>query len=94
MMSLNITYSIFIIHGLNGGAARTWRHPGNEAIWFRDFLPNDLRDDGNGTNARIWVYGYPADATFSSKVCEMDPQQFAQDLLCRVNVARDGREVR
>lgn len=92
-MSLIQSCSIFIVHGLNGGAARTWRHPTSQAIWFRDFLPGNLKDDGDETDARIWTYGYRADATFSTRASDMDPEEFAQDLLTRVSDARLGREV-
>ena len=85
--------SIFIVHGLNGGAASTWQHPKSKAIWFRDFLPGDLRDEGDGTDARIWTYGYPAIASWSKKTCNLNPEQFAQDLLSRVEYVRRGREV-
>lgn len=91
-MLLIIFHSIFIVHGLNGGAARTWRHE-NNAIWFRDFLPEIVKNDVDRTNARIWTYGYPAVADFSRPVCDMTPFQFAQDLLLRVKAKRDGREV-
>lgn len=91
-MLLIIFQSIFIVHGLNGGAARTWQHE-NNAIWFRDFLPETVRNEADRTNARIWTYGYPAVANFSRPVCDMTPFQFAQDLLLRVKAKRDGREV-
>lgn len=79
------------MHGLNGGPSKTWKHDGTDVIWFRDLLPDYLRNHGNGANARIWTYGYNAHLAFgSAKAGAFD---FAHDLLSRVRAVRRGFEV-
>jgi hypothetical protein len=56
--------SIFIVHGVNGGTAKSFVHPDTGAIWFNDFLPREIIHIGLQTNARIWVYGYNANSAF------------------------------
>jgi hypothetical protein len=81
---------IFIVHGLYGGATKTWQHPESGVIWFRDLLPDLIRTEGLGANARIWTYGYPANVTFQTQTI----YDYAQGLLSRVKDARKGHEVR
>ena len=58
--------SIIIVHGLNGGPAKTFRHPDTDNIWFRDILPEHVLDKEQRTNARIWTYGYNAAFAFQN----------------------------
>ncbi|KAK6359321.1 hypothetical protein TWF696_000482 [Orbilia brochopaga] len=83
------TCDIIILHGLNGGPAKTWRHPDGH-IWFADFLPADIADPDSWTNARIWTYGYDADTAFSST--SSTALDFARNLLYKVNRIREGYE--
>ncbi|EWC47622.1 hypothetical protein DRE_03242 [Drechslerella stenobrocha 248] len=83
------TCDIIILHGLNGGPAKTWRHPDGH-IWFADFLPSDIADPDSWTNARIWTYGYDADTAFTST--SSSALDFARNLLYRVNRIREGFE--
>ena len=46
------------VHGLNGDRIATWSE-GN-IFWLRDLLPGTLKQ--SGIRARIWSYGYNADA--------------------------------
>ena len=50
--------SIVAIHGLNGDRVVTWSE-GN-IFWLRDLLPGTLNQ--SGISARIWSYGYNANA--------------------------------
>ena len=50
--------SIVAIHGLNGDRIATWSE-GN-IFWLRDLLPTTLKQ--KSITARIWSYGYNADA--------------------------------
>jgi hypothetical protein len=85
----NTDPSIFIIHGLHGGATKTWRHPDSGNIWFRDLLPDLIRTEGQGGNARIWTYGYPASVAFQTSTI----YDFAQALLNRVKDVRKDNNV-
>ncbi|KAH8909121.1 hypothetical protein BR93DRAFT_936666 [Coniochaeta sp. PMI_546] len=78
------TCDVFVIHGLHGGATKTWKHPDSGTIWFRDMLPGLIRSEGQGANARIWTYGYPANVAFQTSSI----YDFAQTLLNRVKDVR------
>lgn len=82
-------YSVIFVHGLNGGAAKTWRHPDGH-IWFADFLPADVVDEDSWTNARIWTYGYDAETTFDTFNTSTDS---ARNLLYKVARIRERNEV-
>jgi len=49
-------YSLFVVHGLAGGALSTWTHD-NGACWL-DWLAIQI------PNLRIFVFGYPARAVY------------------------------
>jgi len=55
-----LVHSIVAVHGLNGGARRTWTARTRQVCWLEhgDFLPKYIR------NARVLVWGY--NASFSS----------------------------
>ena len=78
--------SIFFVHGLGGGPASTWQHPDSGKIWFKDFLPDLLPDKRDGTNGRIWTFGY--DANFAFGAGQGGIYDFAKQLLNRVQIAR------
>lgn len=52
--------SIIAVHGLNGDATNTWKHPKNNHFWLQDSLPLDVK------GARILSYGYNADVAFGN----------------------------
>jgi hypothetical protein len=81
--------SIFILHGMHGGATKTFRHADTGTIWFRDLLPQKIRAEANGGNARIWSYGYPCNIAFATVTID----DFASTLLNRVKDVRKGYEV-
>jgi hypothetical protein len=66
LLYTKLRFSIFIVHGLNGGTAKTFAHPKTGSIWFLDFLPKEVVDPDLRTNARIWIYGYDADLAFQN----------------------------
>jgi len=73
-------YSIIIVHGLNGGTAKTFtHHSGN--IWFQHLLPNHVVDIELKTNARIWVFGYNANVAFEHNAGKQTAFDYAGDLL-------------
>ena len=86
--------SIFLLHGLNGGATKTWQCPDDEPghTWFRDHLPSLVKDEIRGTNARIWTFGYNA-SVFSSVSSSLDLGDFVRSLLESVRQVRVGFEV-
>ncbi|KAB5575996.1 Alpha/Beta hydrolase protein [Coniochaeta sp. 2T2.1] len=85
------TCDVFVIHGLHGGATKTWKHPESGNIWFRDMLPGLIRSEAHGASARIWTYGYPANVAFQTSSI----YDFAQALLNRVkDVRKDNNQDR
>lgn len=96
LISLLITwflYSIFIVHGLNGGTHRSFNHPTTNNVWFRDFLPDHVFDEVNRTNGRIWAYGYNAAYAFQN-AGNTGPYDLAIELLHSVLHARKkGRKI-
>ncbi|KAF4624556.1 hypothetical protein G7Y89_g13615 [Cudoniella acicularis] len=68
------TYPVDIIalHGINGGAKKTWTHE-NGSLWLRDFVPSAF------PGARIYTYAYNANVFFSLATGNIDT--FAEDLL-------------
>ncbi|KAK6528437.1 hypothetical protein TWF281_009678 [Arthrobotrys megalospora] len=87
---IGYTCDIIILHGLNGGPAKSFRHPDGGNIWFADFLPTDIVDVDSWTNSRIWTYGYDADSAFGST--SSSALDFARSLLYKVSRIRDGCE--
>ncbi|KAK6535531.1 hypothetical protein TWF694_001986 [Orbilia ellipsospora] len=87
---IGYTCDIILLHGLNGGPAKTFRHPEGGNIWFADFLPTDVVDVDSWTNARIWTYGYDADTAFGST--SSSALDFARNLLYKVSRIREGNE--
>ncbi|TAQ90814.1 hypothetical protein B7494_g887 [Chlorociboria aeruginascens] len=90
---LTYTCDIFLLHGLNGGATKTWQCPedGPGHTWFRDHLPSLVKDEIRGTNARIWTFGYNA-SVFSLASSSMDLGDFVRSLLESVRQVRVGFE--
>ncbi|KAF3133890.1 hypothetical protein TWF703_006604 [Orbilia oligospora] len=81
---IGYTCDIIILHGLNGGPAKSFRHPDGGNIWFADFLPTDIVDIDSWTNSRIWTYGYDADSAFGST--NSSALDFARSLLYKALV--------
>ncbi|KAL0633451.1 hypothetical protein Q9L58_007664 [Maublancomyces gigas] len=52
----NPSVDIIAVTGLAGHAFGSWKSHGCPEMWLRDFIPDDLLE--NGYNARILVYGY------------------------------------
>lgn len=52
-----IPSSIIVVHGLRGGATKTWQHAQTGVVWFQDLLPGLLRSL-QADKARIWTFGY------------------------------------
>jgi hypothetical protein len=52
-------------------------------------LPDLIRSEGQGANARIWTYGYPANVAFQTSSI----YDFAQALLHRVKDVRKENNV-
>ncbi len=63
---------IIAVHGLNGDAYSTWRHP-NGTLWLKDLLPNFL------PGCRVYTYGYPSQVVFSRSYA--DVSAYARQLL-------------
>lgn len=57
-MKAEITFSIVAVTGWNGKAFWSWKPENSPCMWLRDWLGQDLAD--NGYVARIFTYGYPA----------------------------------
>ncbi|KAK6360209.1 hypothetical protein TWF730_006359 [Orbilia blumenaviensis] len=87
---IGYTCDIIVLHGLNGGPAKSFRHPEGGNIWFADFLPTDIVDVDSWTNSRIWTYGYDADSAFGST--SSSALDFARSLLYKVSRIREGCE--
>ncbi|KAK0724579.1 hypothetical protein B0H67DRAFT_108687 [Lasiosphaeris hirsuta] len=85
----NCIYDIIVVHGLRGGANKTWRHPHTGVVWFQHLLPDLLRSL-QADNARIWTFGYPASLAFQTSTID----SFAQNLLVSVNNVRRDRQNR
>jgi hypothetical protein len=62
-------------------------------MWFQDYLPADIIDKERGLNARIWAYGYNANASFQA-AAGAQAFDFSHQLLERVAHIREGFEVR
>ena len=81
--------SIFFVHGFGGGPTKSWRHPENGTIWFRDLLPQYVADREHQTNARIWTFGYNSGLFNSTRASIYD---YANQLLSRVAGVREDHE--
>lgn len=82
LITTDLITSIIALHGLNGHAYNTWVYhnvgpPDTEAMWLRDFLPE------NTPSARIMVYGYNS-ALLGSNTSVSGIKDFAYDLLQRI----------
>jgi len=75
------TYSIFLVHGVDGHPVRTWTHP-NECCWPRDLLPVDL------PRCRIVSLGYNADIPTLRKLPPDDISDHALGLLVAIKRLR------
>ncbi|KAI0814366.1 hypothetical protein GGR55DRAFT_631560 [Xylaria sp. FL0064] len=71
---------IIAVHGLNGDAFTTWTHP-NGTLWIKDILPSFI------PGCRVYTYGYPSKAAFSSSLASVP--EFSRGLL---SSARDLHE--
>lgn len=72
--------SIVAIHGLNGGARKTWEHRDPPTLWLRDFLPHLLDQDGDdGLAVRVWSFGYNANTSGTPAAAGI--QDFTRSLL-------------
>lgn len=65
--------SIVAVHGLNGDPIESWKHPKTNAIWIKDFLPQDV------PNVRVMSIGYNASTAFGSTTASIIDH--AKDLL-------------
>ncbi|KAG8528660.1 uncharacterized protein KY384_006347 [Bacidia gigantensis] len=73
---------IIAVHGLNGHGYGTWTSAregkgGQEFMWLRDLLPNELQ------SCRIGIYGYNS-TLLGSNTSVSTVQDFARDLLQRI----------
>jgi hypothetical protein len=75
---------IIAIHGLNGGALKSWTHA-NGKCWLKDFLPEKLPD------ARIYTFGYPAQLAFSRSLARVE--DFARQLVVDLAIKRSAEAV-
>jgi hypothetical protein len=66
-----IDVDIVAIHGLNGGAYKTWEQ--NDVLWLRDLLPARL------PGARVFTYGYPSEFFFNRSTAGL--RDYARRLL-------------
>ena len=73
-----------------GKPTKTWQHPDTGCVFFRDLLPQQMREQLPQARARIWSYGYPADVGFQTSQI----YDFALSLLQEVNDIRRGCEHR
>jgi len=83
-------HSIICVHGLHGGAAKTWRHPDTEVNWLEELLPACILRHFGRSGARIWSYGYPASVWMQ----DYNLRGHAGNLLSSVKDIRRGHEVR
>lgn len=73
-----------------GKPTKTWQHPETGCVFFRDLLPQQMREQLPEGRARIWSYGYPADIGFQTSQI----YDFALSLLQEVRDIRSGYEER
>lgn len=77
--------SIVAVHGLNGGAKKTWTEPESGTLWLEDLLPQAI------PKARIMTFGYDSGLAFSRSRAGLD--NFARDLLNRLRMVRNDTKV-
>lgn len=77
---------IVALHGLNGHWERMWQSTANQAIWLRDFLPQQI------PHARIISFGYDSILQFSKSVADIGT--FAEQLLEDLRSRRSGASSR
>ena len=80
----NYTVDVIAVHGLGGGAYKTWTHE-NGKLWLRDFLPGDL------PGARVFTYGYDSTFVFSRKTGTL--RAYARALIEDIRCERTLAEV-
>jgi hypothetical protein len=70
------TLDIVFLHGLTGGAHKTWLHERSDIYWPKDLLPHDIKD------TRVMTFGYDVDVVKFSKHAAQDSLSgYAADLL-------------
>jgi hypothetical protein len=75
------------VHGLGGHRNETWTGSTNKN-WLRDFLPQQLEDEG--IPARVMSFGYDSRTAFTKAVTDID--DVANMLLDRVKGERESIE--
>jgi hypothetical protein len=72
------------VTGLAGHAFGSWKARGGVKMWLRDFLPEDLNQDGH--HVRILTYGY--DSTLVGSSSDASVHDSARRLLEAVKDSR------
>ena len=73
------------VHGLGGDSIDIWTHPKSNALWLKDFLPQQIRD------ARVMTFGYNAAVAFGQST--LDVIDHAESLLASLIDKRDEPEI-
>ncbi|KAH6974942.1 hypothetical protein BKA56DRAFT_589804 [Ilyonectria sp. MPI-CAGE-AT-0026] len=81
---VDLEADIIAVHGLNGEAKKTWTDRQSGKLWLEDFLPSAM------PKTRIMTFGYDCGLAFSKSRSGIE--NFAQDLLDRLRVVRQGSE--
>lgn len=73
-------FSIIAVTGLAGHAFGSWKARGGNAMWLRDFLPE------NTPHARILTYGYDSKLLGNNSTASI--REFSRNFLEALNSAR------
>lgn len=71
---------IIAIHGINGGAWKTWEDKRTGKLWLQDFLPKKIQ------GARIYSFGYASEVAFTRGRAKL--KDYARSLLEGTNSVR------